>query len=72
MRKLDQIERNACMFLAHHGGSYRPNDDDWSMEAVEVRRVLDMLVKKKRAFTIPDDAGVTYKLTYQGIEDAKA
>jgi hypothetical protein len=72
MRKLTYAELNACRFLAHQGGSHRPDEDDWSAAAIEVRNVLDSLVKKKRAFVIPSDAGPTYKLTYQGIEDAEA
>jgi hypothetical protein len=72
MKRLDQTEINACISLAHRGGSYRPDCDDWCAEMVEVRRVLDALVKKKRAFVIPSDAGPTYELTYQGIADAEA
>jgi len=70
MRKLTDVERNACIFLAHHGNSYQPDDNDWSAEAIEVRRTLDMLVTKKRAYVEPTDAGPIYRLTYRGIEDA--
>lgn len=70
MRKLTPEERNACVFLAYHGNAYQPDDNDWSAEAIEVRKMLDMLVKKKRAYVEPTDAGPIYRLTYQGIEDA--
>jgi hypothetical protein len=70
LRKLTDIERNACIFLAHHGNAFRPSDHDLSAETIEVCLVLDMLVKKKRVYVEPTDAGPVYRLTYQGIEDA--
>lgn len=70
MKKLTEIELGACRFLSSRGGSYRPDEDDWSAEAIKVRDVLYSLVRKKRAFVIPSDAGPTYKLTMQGIADA--
>lgn len=69
MKKLTDIEVNACRFLAREG-SYSPGLV-WDTAAVrEILNVMDSLVKKKRAFTEDTDDGPVFHLTAQGEVDA--
>lgn len=71
MRKLDQREVNACVFLGARGGSYCLDTYDGPFGA-DVRKILDSLVKKKRATVESTDAGPRYSLTGLGWDDISA
>lgn len=72
MRKLTQVEQNACRFLSQFRNGYCPGVTEASSAALEVRRVLDNLVKKRRAFVTTGDDGPVYSLTSEGEADAAA
>ncbi len=69
MRKLTTPEQNACRFLSQYRNGFCPGLDK-SAAALEVYRVLDSLVKKKRAFVTTGDDGPVYSLTALGEADA--
>lgn len=69
MRKLTIPEQNACRFLAKYRDGYCPGLEQ-TRAAIEVQRVLDSLVKKRRAFVTTGDDGPVYSLTAMGEADA--
>jgi hypothetical protein len=68
MRKLTDIEVNACRFLAREGG-YSLGEFEGPATA-DLRAIFDTLVKKKRAVSEGFDGSVRYTLTAQGEVDA--
>ena len=68
MRKLTDIEVNACRFLAREGG-YSLSEFGGPATA-DLRAILDSLVKKKRAVSEGCDGSVRYVLTARGWTDA--
>lgn len=68
MRKLDQIETNACRVLKREGSLHISNFE--GPVSANLRAILDGLVKKKRAIAEPNDDGVRYSLTALGEADA--
>lgn len=72
MRKLTDIEQNAVNFLSRVV-SYCPGTDARGLDGAttaEIRKVLDALVRKKRATADATDDGPVYSLTAQGRDDA--
>lgn len=70
MRRLTQVEQNACRFLCQFRDGFCPGISETSAAALEVRRVLDSLVRKRRAFVTTGDDGPVYSLTATGEADA--
>lgn len=72
MRKLSAEEQNAVNFL-RRSGPYTPGHDYSGLHenvTSELRRILDGLVRKKRATVEMTDDGPRYHLTAQGRSDA--